>query len=756
MNKFARRLVLSVSAAAGLPSGALLAQESVLEEVVVSARLQTETLFEVPVAVTVLGADFFQSTSFNTIEEIAKFVPGFDYSPTNTSRAAGTQIRGISTFSFSDGFESSVATVIDGVVMGREAQGFFDLYDVESLEVIKGPQGTLFGKNASAGVVNIRTKKPEYEFSAGGDFLVGSFSETRFRGSVTGPIIDDVLAYRLTGSRHVHDGKLDNAIPGNDDVNDKDTWSLRGKLLWEPTENLDVLVTADYVEEDNSCCQPTYRNAGDPNIVFAFAINPDAQQLQPALAALGIQPGEGNRDVGVFDTRIGQVSESSGVAVEVNYDMGWASLTSITAVRDWEIDEFNEADGVSLSNINDRNGTMAESTQESQELRLFGNIGNNTSYVAGLYYFHEEVDADGTVFVQLALPFPPFLNAATRAVRNVETTNYSVFGEATFDITEKFSLIVGGRITNEEKDANYSRISSPIIEAFPFSADATFGPDITGTQKVDDTDFSGRIIGRYTFNESLSTYLTYSEGYKGAGIDVAESVNVLLIEESGGLPVLAPEIPTLIELGIKGRYLEGALSFNAALFSQTVENFQAITADEQGVAQNTGIDEVLSEGLEIDFTWLPPAMSGLTIMGSATFLDSTYEEFSIRPSLEGENVSNVPKRQYSLIGNYDFDLGSTGFTAYGRLEWTWQDDKNTDLLGANPLNDIDAYGLLNVRLGLRSPSGRFSALLSVENATDEDYPHAVFGTAYAFFDGASRAQYMGDERLVRLTLGVEL
>lgn len=755
MKNAANRLALAVSVLTGLSSGPLLAQ-NVLEEVVVSARLQTETLFEVPVAVTVLSDEFFRDTGFNTIEEIAKFVPGFDFSPTNTSRASGAQIRGISTFSFSDGFESSVATVIDGVVMGREAQGFFDLYDIESLEVIKGPQGTLFGKNASAGVVNVRTKRPEYEFSAGGDFMVGTFNETRVRGSVTGPIVDDVLAYRLTGSRHVYDGKLDNAIPGNDDVNDKDTWSLRGKLMWDPSERLNVLFTADYVEEDNACCQPTYRNAGDPNIVFEFAINPGAQQLQNALADIGIQAGEGNREVGIFDTRIGQISESSGFSAEVNYDLGWASLTSITAVRDWEIDEFNEADGVSLSNINDRNGTMAESTQESQEFRLFGSIGEKASYVAGLYYFHEEVDADGTVFVELALPFPPFLNSATRAVRNVETTNYSVFGEATFDLTDKFSLIVGGRLTNEEKEASYTRISSPIIAAFPFSADATFGPDISGTQEVDDTDFSGRIIGRYTFSDNLSTYLTYSEGYKGAGIDVAESVNVALIENEGGLPILAPEIPTLIELGIKGRYLDGALSFNAALFTQTVENFQAITADEQGVAQNTGIDEVLSEGLEIDFTWLPQSLTGLSFMGSATFLDATYEEFGIRPSLEGEKVSNVPERQFSLVGNYDFDLGSTGYTGFGRLEYTWQDDKNTDLLGANPLNDIDSYGLLNIRLGLNSPSGRYKALLSVENATDEDYPHAVFGTAYAFFDGASRAQYLGDERIIRLTLGFDL
>lgn len=753
--KISRSLLSAAVLAASVPSAPVMAQLATLEEVVVTARKQTETLFEVPVAVSVLGAEFFEASGFNTMEDIVKFVPGFDFSPTNTSRAAGTQIRGISTFSFSDGFESSVATVIDGVVMGREAQGFFDLYDIESLEVIKGPQGTLFGKNASAGVVNVITKKPEYEFSGGGDITLGEDDEVRVRGSITGPIIEDKLAYRLTASSHVYDGRIDNAIPGNDDVNDKDTWSLRGKLLWDVNERASVLITADYVEEDNACCQPTYRNVGDPNFIFDIAVNPGVLQLEDALAQLGIVAGEDNRTVGIFDTRIGQKSESSGIAMEINYELEGATFTSITSARDWEIDEFNEAEGVSLSNVNNRNGTEAESEQFSQEFRLFGDINDRVSYVAGLYYFYEDVDADGTVFVELALPFPPFLNAATRAVRSVETTNYSAFGEVTFDITDKFSLVLGGRFTDEEKEAVYNRTSSPIIADLPFSADATFGPDLVGEQDVDDTDFSGRIIGRYTFNDNLSTYLAYSDGYKGAGIDVAESANAALIAEPGGLPILDPEETSLIELGIKGRYLEGALAFNAAIFSQTVENFQAITNDEQGVAQNTGIDEVKSEGVEIDLTYLPGWAEGLTFLGTLTYLDSVYEEFSIQPGLEGEPLSNVPEWQYSLVGNYDFDVGQTGYTGFGRVEYTWQDDKNTDLLGANPLNDIDAYGLLNLRLGVTSPSGRYSATLSVENATDEDYAYAVFGTSYAFFDEASRAQYQGDERIVRLMLGAE-
>lgn len=735
------------------PTSELAAQsDDLLEEVVVTARKKSETLFEVPIAVSVLGDVFFEKTGFNTLDTVVKFVPGFDYSPTNTTRAQGTQIRGISTFSFSDGFESSVSTVIDGVVMGREAQGFFDLYDIESLEVIKGPQGTLFGKNASAGVVNIITKKPEYEFSGGGDISYGTFDELRVRGTVTGPLVEDKLAYRLTFSSHDYDGRVDNNLAGEDDVNDKDTWSLRGKLLWEPTDRLSALLTFDTVEENNACCLPTYRLAGDPSFLFDFALNPGVLQLQDALDQFGITADENNRDVAVFYDRINQESEANGVSLTIDYDLGWSTFTSITAWRDWEIDEFNEADQLSFSNVNNRNGTESDSEQVSQEFRLFGDINDRISYVAGLYYFDQDLGADGTVFVEIALPFPPFFNVATNARRTVETTSLAAFSEFTFDVTDKFSLILGGRFTDEEIEATYVRSARPLIEGFPFASN--FGPDVAGAQKEDDTDFSGRVIGRYTFNDNISSYLTWSRGYKGVGIDVAESVNIAAIANAGGLPVLKPERPTLVELGLKGRFFDNQLSINSAFFTQKVENLQTISSDSEGQVLNLSIEEVETKGIEIDATYRPAGLEGLTLLGTLTYLDTEYKDFPERPDLVGEPLSNVPEWQTSLIANYDFGLGASGYDAFARAEWSWQDDKNT-AIGGGDFNDIDDYSLLNLRAGVTSPSGRYSATLSVENVTDENYPFAVFGTSYAAVDGMTRAQFLGPPRLYRLTVGVD-
>ena len=720
-----------------------------IEEVVVTARKTEESISESPVAVTALSQAFFEEGAINTIEEVARFVPGLELTPVNTSRATGPKLRGISTFSFSDGFESSVATVVDGVVMGREAQGFFDLYGIESLEVLKGPQGTLFGKNASAGVINVRTLAPEFETGGSVDVMYGSFDEILTRGTITGPITEDTLAYRLSGSLNQHDGKIDNVLPGEDDINDKDTWSLRGKLLFTPSDSVSATLIADYVEEDNRCCLPTYRVIGPPTPAVFFALNSPVLQLADALDALGIEGGEDNREVAVLDSRILQESEAYGVSLQVDATTDWGALTSITAYREWEIDEFNEADGLSTSNVNDRNGTASDSTQFSQEIRLNGQLGDNVDFVTGLYYFKQDLDAFGRVEVQFAIPFPPFFNVSTAVDRTVETESAAAFGEFTFHLTDAFSLIVGARYTREDIEAEFSRIASPLIPGLPFASN--FGPDLAGEQQVDDTDLSGRVIARYFWNDDVMTYLTWSRGYKGPGIDVAESANAGFLAEPGGLPVLDPEVPTLYELGAKFRLADDRLVLNTAAFYQTVEDLQAIATDQFGIGRNLSIDEILSTGVEVDLTWLPN-VEGLSVTASVSYLDTFIEDFTDRPDLEDNRFRDVPRWNYSLTGDYFFNVNDS-WNGFVRAEVTGQSRKNTNL-DDDPTSDVDAYTLVNLRLGFVSANERYRVTLMAQNLFDEDYPHFVFGSSYAALDGTTRAQFLGDPATYAVQFGV--
>lgn len=721
-----------------------------IEEVVVTARKTQESLTDTPVAVSVLDGEFFDATGINTITELVRFVPGFDLTPTNTSRASGPKMRGISTFSFSDGFESSVATVIDGVVMGREAQGFFDLYGIESVEVLKGPQGTLFGKNASAGVINVRTLAPEFEYSSAIDFTYGSFDEMLIRGTTTGALIEDKVAYRLSGSFNQHDGKLDNAIPGEDDINDKDTWSLRGKLLFTPSDVFEATVIADYVTEENRCCLPTYRVVGPPAFALGFALNSPVLQLADALNSLGIDAGEDNREVAVFDTGINQESEAYGLSVQLDYDAAWGTLTSITAYRDWEIDEFNEADGLSISDINNRNGTISDSTQFTQEFRLAGQINDNIDFVTGLFYFNQELDAFGRVFVEIPLPIPPFFNSLNAADRTVDTESTALFGEFTYNINERLSFIFGARYTREEIDATYSRIASPILPG-PFGS--VFGPDLIGSQSVDDNDVSGRVIARYFWTEDAMTYATWSRGYKGPGIDVAETANAAFVAEPGGLPVLDPEIPTLWEVGAKFRLLDNTLVLNTAAFHQTVEDLQAIATDDTGIGRNLSIDEVLSTGFEADLVWVPGSIDGLTLTASLGYLDTTIEQFDERPDLEDQRFRDVARWTFSTSIDYRWPIGNGGYNGFVRGEWYTQSDKNTDL-DDDPANDVDGYDLVNLRLGISSPEDRYRITLMAENLLDEDYPFFVGGSSYTVLDGATRAQFLGDPATYALQFAI--
>ncbi|WP_109355670.1 TonB-dependent receptor [Sphingorhabdus sp. EL138] len=717
--------------------------------IVVTARKTAESLFETPVAVSVISEEFLERTGFVEVGDIVRFVPGFDLTPLNTTRATGSKIRGISTFSFSDGFESSVATVIDGVVLGREAQGFFDFVDVESIEVIKGPQGTLFGKNASAGVINIRTKAPEFEFGGKADISYGTFDEIKIRGTVTGPLVEDKLAARISGTYNTRDGVYDNPIPGEADLNDKEQLSLRAKLLFKPNEDLNITLAGDYVTEENNCCLPTYRVAGDPSPAILFALNPGAVQLQDALAEFGVVPGPENRSVPVFDENILQESEAYGLALTVEQELGDLTLTSISSWRHWEIDEFNEADGVSNSNVNNRNGTVSSTDQYSQELRLDGKVTDNVSIVAGLFYFHQDLDAQGQVDIELALPFPPFFNVRTNADRTVETDSFAIFGETTVDVTDKLSLVLGGRYTNEKLDATYTRVASPILQGAPFGA--FFGADVTGSQRVTDENLSGRVIARYIWSDQVMTYLSWSRGYKGPGIDVAESVNVAAITTPGGLPVLPPEIPTLWEAGIRANLFDDALAVNVALYHQDVRDVQGIATDANGVTLNLSIDKIRAKGIEADFFLKPAALPGFTLSGSFTYNDIEINEFAARPDLVGIRYRDNPRFFYSVVGDYRTSLGNSDLEGFLRGEWTWQSSKNTSL-ARDPTTFVDSYGLLNLRVGLDGPDSRYGITFSVENVFDKDYEHFIFGSTFNALDGTTRSQFLGEERTWNVTL----
>ncbi len=494
---------------------------------------------------------------------------------------------------------------------------------------------------------------------------------------------------------------------------------------------------------------PTFRTAGPPSIAILYATNPGALQLGAALAAAGVVAGPGNRKVAVYGDRILEASHSGGLALNVDYELGATTLTSITAWRKWNIDEFNEADGVSNSNINDHNGTTVATEQFTQELRAVGKIGADLAYVGGLFFFQQDLEAHGRVDIQLGLPFPPFYNVRTLADRTVGTSSYAAYGELTYSLTDKASLIAGARYTRDTLNATYIRSSSalnPLAPSAPF-----FGPNVTGIQKVQNDNLSGRIIGRYAWTDDVMTYVSWSRGYKGPGVDVAESVNVAAIATPGGLPVLPPEIPTLWEAGIRTSLFDKSLTTNITFYSQDVRNLQTITSNSVGAVLNLSIDKIKSKGVEAEIIFRPASLPGLTLSGSYTLNDVTIKQFTARPDLNGKILPDNPRNFYSIIGDYRTKLGGSGYDGFVRAEWTWQSSKNTDL-SARPFANVDPYGLLNLRVGFNAPNDRYGVIFSAENVTDKVYANYILTSSYTALDGKTNAQFIGDPRTFRVTL----
>jgi iron complex outermembrane receptor protein len=333
----------------------------------------------------------------------------------------------------------------------------------------------------------------------------------------------------------------------------------------------------------------------------------------------------------------------------------------------------------------------------------------------------------------------------------VETTNKAIFGELSWDVSDKFTLIAGGRFSDEKKEAEFSRMGTVIDPNFGFHT--LFGGDFAGKQKSDDTDFSGRVIGRYNITDNVNTYLTWSRGYKGPGFDVGDGASGDYSVEPGGLPFVDAEVPTLWEIGFKGWFLDSSLSLNTALFHQSVEDLQTIKALPDGGVSNLAIGEVVSDGFEADFMYITP-VEGLTFSGSLTWLDVVYEKYLQQPQLEGEKFEGIPEWAFSLIGHYDFQVGGSGWSGFVRAEYSWQDEKNTSESGFDR-NAVDDYGLLNLRASFTSPTGDYSATIAVENATDEDYPYWIGGSTFSALGSTATSQYLGPDRIVRLTLGAK-
>jgi len=720
-----RRVPAVAFAVAALCSGAAHAGEAAnggLEEIVVTAQKRSEKLQDVPLAVTVVSEAQLQAQHVYTIADLARTAPSLEMVQAFGGPGGGGQIRGVGTNSFTRSAEGAVGMVIDGVPQGN-VQGN-NLFDLAQVEVLRGPQGTLFGLTSSAGVINVTTAAPDptgfhanvhVDYSNKG--TAGSkFGEQTVRGAINIPLGDN-SALRIAANGDFVKGVQRNAFNGEE--NQSHDGAVRARYLWKG-DKVTVNLIADY--------DHVTRNYSDPQFVYVNVAS--GSGLATQLAACGITASWANQDR-CYNSRTYSGRKNTGLSAQLDWDLGFATLTSITGYRkDEQPPQTDDIPGNPQDFIQIwHQDAIAEGRQVSQEIRLASPSGVATEYTAGLFYSDYKATSGylpgGGFHVgsyQLAPVFVQFFGDDS----GTETTNraFAVFGQATHHVSEQLGIIAGLRYTSQK--LTDSQTSNTVVGA----------PALSGS--TDETNVSGKLGVQYKVSPSLNTYATWTRGYKGPQI---------LPSTVGNPPnKIKAEIPTAYELGLKGSMADGRLSYDLSAFYTDVENYQGqrCVLAPSGALDCAGesIPHVKSKGVELELygkpvkgVWLnagvayddvrfPAGWTGFNPEDLRPVLATGGPTSGVPSNLGDLQMVNVPKTKFTLAGEYSHALA--GIQGYFGGDAVYKSEMRMGYSGDSRFL-YPSHWSLGARLGVRSPDQKWSVELFGRNLTNEHEPVTLFG-----------------------------
>ncbi|MCB1691084.1 MAG: TonB-dependent receptor [Halioglobus sp.] len=727
----AAAVILSVSAIESM------AQSAALEEVIVTATKRAESLQDVPVTVNAISAATLQDAGVVDLTDVAQLVPSLTVSTNLSPFATGIRIRGIGTSQNSIALEASVAFVVDGVYMGRSGLGMSDLTDIERVEVLQGPQGTLYGKNANAGVVSVVTKNPSFEETEGYvEATLGDYDLQQYTGSVTGPI-NDQFAYLAAANWRQQDGWLENGT-GQDQMSEDD-WNVRGKLQWLPTDDLNILLTGSHVDRDDRCCAA------------------DAEQTDALLGLLAANnlPVPKN-DAYDWKNNIDQSSEftmtSDTVIVTVDYEMEKAQLTSLSAWNQYEYKSSADADRSEfdvLVFIDDKYTGNAV----SQEFRLTSDLDGPFQYLGGLYYLHEENKRDNpqpftflgndiitvgsvTFGPTIGLVAAPGDSIATQS--KFETDAYAAFGQTTYSFTEDWLLTVGLRYTAESKSVDgfaetFSTAPAANIPGLPTFVDLIAPPGVQD-EKLEKDGFTWLASLRYFVNADTMVFLSAATGTKSPGFNNPGSPL--------GSEEFSEETTNNYELGVKTQLLDDRLKLNATAFYSDFDDLQFLAQNPIGAGTFiSNAAQATTQGVDLSFTALP--LPNLILDGGLQYLDAEYSE----GELQVFDVVFAPDWSGSLAATLVLPIAQGN--GYLRTDYSFMGNHYTNPTYQAPETKQDREQV-NVRLGWRNET--WDAALWVKNATDESYSSLA---ASPFVLTGMRAQFLQPPRTYGVTVNYQ-
>lgn len=700
-----------------LPSSHVLSQDRVLEEVIVTAQKREQSLQDIPLAVSALSGRQLEELNIEQITDLSRVSPSLTYSSGNQRQNTGLRIRGIGTNVFSIGVEPSVAVMIDEVAQVQSGQAWGNLVDIERVEVLRGPQSTLFGKNASAGALIVTTKAPSEELGGFVEVTTTDDEQKKISGSISGPI-SSTAGFRLSAFYNDHDGYADNVFNGRN-TNNQETSGVRGKLKWDINDNVDLTLSAFFTKEESNCCALSFRQL-DPGASFLGAL-PVALTNPLTFNSAS----ESNRTV-ERDNDVPAEVDDKGFNVKLNWGLGEHTLTAITGFNEWNYENSEDIDfsGFDVANVFTGGAlsggihtlSTTDTTFFSQELRLSSPSSETFEYLVGLYYADAETDR---TFQR------PIITSDWEG--SASTTSYALFGQFTWKITEKSHVTIGARYNQEEIDVNFT--------------DNISGDSFAGDDDEDATP--GKIAYQYFANSDTMLFASVTTGHKGQAYDISSGFTQARIDSPIG-----NETSISYEAGVKATLLDRTLQLSAVAFMTEYDDYQAQNTELRGTELIIGVLNVgtlETTGIEFEATAL--IGDNLTLSANAAWIDATIDEFpdancypgqqatgvgcfELAPGvfaqdLAGMDLNNSPDLKFSLNADYRFSMGSMPFTGFVSANYNWQDEVNFDLL-QNPLTRQDSYGTFNLNAGIiESDDERYKVTLFVQNLFDEDYAAAI-------------------------------
>lgn len=712
-------------------------------EIVVTATRRDATLTSVPVAVTAFNAAALDAAAIRDTQDLTRIAPGLVITTAASEATAATiRLRGIGTSGTNLGLEGSVGVFVDGVYRARSGIALADLFDVAQVEVLRGPQGTLFGKNTTAGALTIRTRAPTFDWTGDATASYGTRNAMRLAGGVGGPIVADKLAFRVAGVFNRRDGYLNDVGTGLD-INDRNRWALRGQLRFEPSPDVSLRIIADYAKKTEACCGATVVVNGS---------------RAPAIAALGgfVPVVLNDRTIAsnrpyVADTR------EWGLSAQGDVRFGATTWSTILSYRDFKSARNVDSDFTNLDLIN----TPFEDTSDhffTAETSLKGTTGRLDWLVGGFYFDQQTRQASALTYgadlgryFQRVFPAQanllgglyPVGGGDTRRDFAQDAKGWSVFTHNIVEILPGLKATLGLRYLHEEKTGT-GRF------AFNSPSCGKAGVPVGAQQLCPTPDFDSRfsdekLIGTavisYAPTDGTLAYSSFSRGYKAGGLNLDRTAGL----GGAAAPTFLPEEVDSYEAGLKGRFLDGKARLALTLFTAKVTNFQqnAFTGIAFAISNAAAVN---SKGVEIEATLQPAPW--LSFNTSLVYNDARYGDATLAATVRGRQIVNAPTWTLQNQLNVERPVAGSDWTAFLNANMRLLSDINTSV-SLVPQAEQDGYVTLGGRIGVRGKGGKWTISAFAQNLTNIYYRTIVF--AGVLQPGTFNA-YVGEPRVI----GVEV